>query len=107
MDCREALKRIPDYVSNCMDGKEQEAFIAHIRSCKTCYEELETFYTIHMAVALLDEGEESSFNFSGKLEKDLQEKERMLHFQRRMHVLMAVLIVFFAGVMAALMIYLK
>ena len=101
MDCKEVQKRIPDYVINRINGKEQEAFIAHVRSCKACYEELETLYTIQMAVAILDEGKDSSFNFSGKLEKDLQEKEWMLRRQKRVRILFVILLAVFLCVMAA------
>lgn len=43
-----------------------------------CYEELETYFTIHLAVATLDDDKPDFYNFSGKLEKDIEEKEHML-----------------------------
>ncbi len=78
MDCKEAQAKIPDYISGTLSPRELENFIAHIRKCPVCYEELETYFTIHLAVATLDDDKPDFYNFSGKLEKDIEEKEHML-----------------------------
>ncbi len=78
MDCKEAQARIPDYIKGTLPSRDLENFIAHIRKCPVCHEELETYFTIHLAVATLDNDKPDFYNFSGKLEKDIEEKEHML-----------------------------
>lgn len=82
MDCKEAQAKISDYIKGRLSTRELEAFISHVRKCPVCYEELETYYTIHLAVAMLDEGEQNSYDFSGRLDRDIREKEHVLRSAR-------------------------
>lgn len=105
MDCKEAQARIPDYIKGTLPSRELENFISHIRKCPVCHEELETYFTIHLAVATLDNDKPDFYNFSGKLEKDIEEKEHMLRRGRmaRRFLIVSALILLLAvfGVMIA------
>ena len=46
MICREWQRRIPDFLNSHMPVQEQEKFIAHVRECTDCYEELEIMYML-------------------------------------------------------------
>lgn len=105
MDCKEAQAKIPNYINGTLSSREMENFIAHIRACPVCYEELETYFTIHLAVATLDEGKPDFYNFSGKLEKDLQQKEHMLRRGRAAkHFLIALGLIVLAVLVAVVLV---
>ena len=59
MDCREAGKLVNAYIDGSISDAELEQFIAHVRSCQSCMEELETYFTVDYALqALNDRSEE-------------------------------------------------
>lgn len=92
MECERAEKLIQTYVRDRMPEKEMEEFIAHVRSCPACYDELETYFIINHAARYLDNDETASYNLKGLLEEDLKEKERSVRRKRHRNVFFSVLI---------------
>lgn len=54
MDCREAESKIQKYISHELTMEELEEFISHVKGCRSCYEELETYFTVNVAIQHLD-----------------------------------------------------
>ena len=54
MKCEEALLKIDAYINDSLSIKETEEFLAHIRECPECYDELETYYTINVGTKYLE-----------------------------------------------------
>ncbi len=82
-----------------------QAFIAHIRSCPSCYDELETFYAIHHTLDALDSGRDADYHIRDSLQKELEEKEKELVRDirlRRAGRILLVLILISALLLAAL-----
>lgn len=72
MICREWQRKIPDFLNGNMFPKEQEQFIAHVRTCKDCYEELEIMYMLAEGLKELENDSDTSFNFKHMLDKKLK-----------------------------------
>ena len=76
MECRETESLIQAYISDDMPAKKKSEFIKHVRTCGSCYDELETYFTIHFAIKSLDEDQHASYNFREMLKDDLNKKEK-------------------------------
>ncbi len=83
MNCKEAQGKVPAYLNGSLSADELEEFLAHVRGCSACYEELEIFFMIDRAIHYLDTENGHSFNLRELLEEDLKEKERSLVRRRR------------------------
>lgn len=83
MDCREAEKMVQLYIENKIPPKKLEEFIEHISHCPSCYDELETYYTIYFAMKYLDEDRHSSYNIKEMLDEDLKKRIQYVKRHRR------------------------
>lgn len=72
MICREWQRKIPDFLNGDMPIREQEQFIAHVRTCTDCHEELEIMYMLAEGLRELENGSDTSFNFKHMLDKKLK-----------------------------------
>lgn len=82
MDCKDAEKRINNYINGSLSPKETEAFLNHIRTCPACYDELETYYTIRVAMGYT-EAVDDTYNIKDMLEADMQQKRAYIQKIRR------------------------
>ena len=55
MKCEEALTKIEAYIDHTLSGRELEEFLEHVKSCRECYDELETYYIISVGMRYLEE----------------------------------------------------
>ena len=55
MDCRKAETMVNSYIERSLNIREMEAFLDHVEQCNSCYDELETYYIVHEAMAQLDD----------------------------------------------------
>lgn len=79
MNCREADRKINGFINKTLTFDEMEAFIRHIRSCPACYEELETYYTIHYGLEFLDHDKPiGNMDVSRHLEEELSKQEKII-----------------------------
>ena len=83
MECREAERNVQKYIAGKLSDRECAAFIAHVRGCSSCYDELETYFTIDYA---LRPGEEDtagkSFDMKRVIEANLSDTEDRLRRAR-------------------------
>ncbi len=88
-DCREAGSLIPRFLSGEIGEREMERFLSHIRSCRKCYEELETAFMVDRTVTYLNEDLplDTSFDLTPLLERELREKALTLRKTRRIRTL--------------------
>ena len=78
MKCEEALLKIDAYINDSLSIKETEEFLAHIRECPECYDELETYYTINVGTKYLENENMGSYNIPRMLKENLREKEKYI-----------------------------
>lgn len=94
MVCREAEQKIIDFVNNELDDEKLDKFLEHINICKSCYEELEIYYTIHIALQKLDYESNASYNINKMLVDNIENKrhnlKRKMYFQIYVNLLQTV-----------------
>lgn len=83
MVCREWQRKIPEFLNDSMDLKEQQKFIAHVRECQDCYEELEIMYMLAEGLTELEEENDASFNFKNMLGKKMKLAQQQCERYRR------------------------
>ena len=108
MDCRTAESLVNAYINRTLPLDQLEEFIDHVRSCSSCYEELETYYIVHFAIQHLeDENEENNVTLDmyKMLKQDLHNRELYVHRKKIQKVLRLLLLVFFLFVVMGLLIF--
>lgn len=71
MTCKEAEKMVMPYINYQLGEKDLETFLNHIRSCDSCKEELEIYYTVAVGLKQLDSGT-GAYDITGALEESLE-----------------------------------
>lgn len=74
MKCREFQKNIPAIIKKNIPVKDAGDIIEHLENCKECYDELEIHYVIQYG--LNENDEDTSMNFIGQLEENLQNMKK-------------------------------
>ena len=69
--CKEAEKMVMPYIDGQLDEEELEVFLNHIRTCSSCREELEIYYTVSIGLKQLDSGT-GAYDITGALEESLE-----------------------------------
>lgn len=102
MECREVHSLIPHYIKENMSKKKMVEFIQHVKTCPSCYHELETYFMIHKAIKVLDEDCHASYDLQKILVNDLQKKEAQILHDKNIKICMffnlIIFIVLFVGV---------
>lgn len=95
MDCRTAESLINSYIKKTLTVEELEQFLEHVKTCPSCYDELETYYTVYFAMLHLDgEKENESFDINSMLKEDIRRREgRVRRFKLRRLLLMLLLLI--------------
>ncbi|MDO4490275.1 MAG: zf-HC2 domain-containing protein [Lachnospiraceae bacterium] len=78
MVCKEAENLIPQYLDDSMDKDTLLEFMSHIRECRECYHELDTFFMVEKAMETLKKEEDQSFDLSEILYQDLNRRWLMI-----------------------------
>lgn len=71
LTCKEATKMVIPYIKGQLGDAELRRFVAHIKECHDCREELETYYIVYKGLMQLDEKEELPMNIIEALNEDL------------------------------------
>lgn len=82
MKCEECRQKIKNYITNSMNLRDMETFLGHIKECPDCYDELETYYTIHAGIKYLEEDRTESYNIAEMFEADIAQKEKNIRRYR-------------------------
>ncbi|WP_034218467.1 anti-sigma factor family protein [Lachnoclostridium phytofermentans] len=80
MDCLNAQRLITPFIKDELSMTELEGFLAHVKECPECREELEVYYALLTAIKLLDEDKEMSNNFTEDLNLKIRNCEE--HIRR-------------------------
>ncbi|MGI6069664.1 MAG: anti-sigma factor family protein [Blautia sp.] len=106
MDCQTAQSMIQRYIDHDLNLDELEEFIAHVKGCSSCYDELETYFTVSTAISHLDgdmdEELGTSMDMSRLLQQDLKKREFMVKNRRIKKMLGIFLCCFIVCVLTAL-----
>ena len=76
MNCKEVERLIPFYLNGELSERETREFLAHIKSCEICYEEMEITYMASTGLERLESG--SSIDINKEMHRILQHSEKKL-----------------------------
>ena len=85
MTCKEAEQMVMPYINDELTDKELEAFLDHVYSCKSCYEELEIFFTVYVALQKLGTEGSTTYNMRDLLWEDLKAAEKRIIHRKLIH----------------------
>lgn len=70
MNCREFQLLMKDFVCyNITDEDVLDKALEHIKTCRSCYEELELYYILTQGMEKIDRDETDSYDFTGELDE--------------------------------------
>ena len=81
MTCIETQRNMKAFIDDKLDSTQVEDFLIHIRSCESCKEDLEVYYTIFESIKLLDEDKNSNIQLDF-----LRKMKRSEEIVRRKHL---------------------
>ncbi len=81
MNCKEAEQRIPSYLTQELGERETKEFLAHMKSCTSCYEEMEITYMASIGLERLESA--SSLDINEEMHRILQHSEKKLKKRQR------------------------
>ncbi len=83
IDHKEFLDMIPHYLADDLREKDLLLFLDHIKTCHSCYEELETAFMVDRTVRYLndemDDDAEGSYNLPAMMQEDIHRKTREVY----------------------------
>ena len=95
MKCEQAQEYVDGYIKKTLPENTQEEFIRHIKNCPECFQELETYFIVDVAVRYLDEGKEASYDIMNLLQEDMDYRLKKHRNKKRMIRLLAALVTIF------------
>ena len=93
MKCEDAIKNMDRFVNHNMTTKELGELLEHIDTCPSCYEELETYYTVAIALHYLDQNDGEGYNIPLRLKHNLEEARNRVRREKRYYVILHVLLI--------------
>ena len=87
LTCKEAASMVIPYSEGQVCDRDLRKFVRHIKECRDCREELETYYIVYKGLMQLDEREELPMNIIEALNEDLQATDQHLKNMSLFYVL--------------------
>ena len=78
MNCLDFQSEITRYINNELSFREKENFIAHLKTCDNCRDELEIYYIVMTSLRQMDNNTEITSDFKSSFEKNIKASEREL-----------------------------
>lgn len=76
MDCKQFVKRIPDFLMRDMDYNDLKQFCSHAKSCENCKEELTIQFLVSEGITHLETGD--AFDLNKELDSRMREASGLL-----------------------------
>ena len=86
LTCKETEKMVIPYIKGQLCDHDLRNFVAHVRECHECREELETYYIVYKGLMQLDEKEELPMNIIEALNGDLEHSGQHLRHMSLFYV---------------------
>lgn len=85
MDCKTAQSLVIPYINGNLTDEQTEDFLRHIFDCRECYEELEIFFTVYVALQKLGTEGSTTYNMRDLLWEDLKAAEKRIIHRKLIH----------------------
>lgn len=105
MKCEDAIKNLDRFVNHNMTTKELAAFLEHVDSCPSCYEELETYYTVAIALHYLDQNDGEGYNIPLRLQHNMEEARHRVRREQRYYIVLHVLLLILIAVLIVMVVF--
>ena len=76
MDCKNVERWIPFYLNEELNERDTREFLNHIKSCESCYQEMEIIYMASAGLERLESG--SSIDINKEMHRIMQHSEKKL-----------------------------
>jgi len=86
MNCEQARDCVDAYISHTLPEKKQEEFIKHVKVCPECFQELETYFIVDVAIQYFDNRKDDTYDIRNLLQEDLD--KRLMKRQNRNWIIM-------------------
>lgn len=107
IDHKEFLEMIPHYLADDLREKDLLLFLDHVKTCHSCYEELETAFMVDRTVRYLDDelddDAEGSYNLPQMMQNDIREKTREVYARQNAGRILKILL--FLALLAAVLFF--
>lgn len=85
MTCEIAQAKITPFIKDELTVQELEEFLAHVKNCKTCKDELAVYYALLTAMQQLDEDSDLSDDYIAELEAKLSYSQMLIKRSKWLH----------------------
>lgn len=92
----EARKMVQPFLEGKLNDNDKRAFFAHIRHCKSCYDELETYFIVDRALRYLDDNVDETYDIQQLLKDQIAKEEYELRLRRILKVIAVLAMIAFA-----------
>ena len=103
MKCIETKGYVDAYINHALSERQQEEFIRHVKTCPDCFQELETYFIVDVALKHFDDKKWSTYDISNLLQEDLDKRFRKRQQKKFMVIAVIILAVIFVLFVARLM----
>ena len=86
LTCKEIEKMVIPYIKAQLCDHDLRNFVAHVRECHECREELETYYIVYKGLMQLDEKAALPMNIIEALDSDLEHSGQHLRHMSLFHI---------------------
>ncbi|NLJ89799.1 MAG: hypothetical protein GX323_02780 [Clostridiales bacterium] len=100
MTCIDFEKQIMPFINKELDDDELDDFLAHLKTCPECMEELEVYYTLITSMKQLDEDKDLSSDYRKDLFHLLEKTEEHINSKKLRQGLKRVYLVIIIGIIA-------
>lgn len=83
MDCKEAIKMIPDFLNHKLNSRELRNFLDHMKECKECKEELSIQFLVQEGMARLEGG--NTFDLQKEFDWMMEDTRRRMKIREAFH----------------------
>lgn len=84
---------VQPFLNGELKDRELKAFLAHVKTCKSCEEELETYFIVDYALKYLDNEKNNSYDMQELLNTLISQEEHDLRIRETVRFLMAAAII--------------
>lgn len=93
LTCHEAKRMVQPFLNGELKDRDLRAFLEHIKGCKSCQDELETYFIVDYALKYLDDENNNSYDMKALLKTLISQEEHDLRMRETIRFLMAALFV--------------
>ncbi len=101
--CRDYQNQVQQFINHELKDADLKEFLEHMKTCKKCADELETYFIVDYSLRYLDQGTAHSYDIQKMLEERLKEEEHDLKLRRLFRIVVPISILILVMIAALLL----